>query len=152
MHINSVSDLEQLLSVIQGAHICKGCPLEPFKSILPSDNSQPVFFTKNKEAGAYIEDRISHFHKKEIRSTSCVVFLPGNDNLVCAKTMCDLCTRTEHYLRTRKSRFNKKCSIEYDMGKPVGTCTPQHNFAYMSKEQLLTITRNQSEQLKQLHK
>ena len=124
MHINSVSDLEQLLSVIQGAHVCKGCPLEPSKSILPSDNSQPVFFTKAKEAGAYVEDSISHFHKKVIRSTS-VVFLPGNDNLVCAKNMCDLCSRTEHYLRTKKSRFNKKCSIEDDMEKPVGICAPK---------------------------
>ena len=45
----------------------------------------------------------------------------------------------------------KKCYIEDGIEKPVGTCTTQHNFAYMSEEQLLTITRNQSE-LKQPHK
>ena len=101
-HINLVSELQQLLLIIQGAHICKGCPFEPFLDIIPSDNSQPIFFMNNNEAGAYVEDKISHFHKKVIRSTGCVVFLPGNDNFVCGKTICDLCTKTEHYLRTKK--------------------------------------------------
>lgn len=152
IHITSISELQQLLLVIQGAHICKGCPFEPFEGIIPSDNSQPVFFTKNKEAGAYAENNNSHFHKKVIRSTGCVVFLPGMDDLVCAKSICDFCAKTEHYLRTKKSRFNKKCPLEDNKEASVGTCNPQHNFAYMSKEQLLSITRNQSAQLKKLHK
>ena len=51
MRINSVSDLEQLLSVIQGARICKGCPLEPFKSIIPSAIVNQYFLQKPKKLG-----------------------------------------------------------------------------------------------------
>ena len=152
LQLNLLSELQQLLSVIQGSHICKGCPYEPFYNIISSDSSEPIFLTKNKEVGAYVEDKISHFHKKGIRSTGCVVFLPGNDSLVCAKTVCDLCAKTEHYLRTKKSRFNKKITLEDNKESSVDNCNPHHNFAYMTKEQLLITTRNQSAQLKQLHK
>jgi hypothetical protein len=49
--------------------------------------------------------------------------------------LCDLCAKTERYLRTKKSRFNKKFTLEDNKESSVDTCNPHHNFAYMTKEQ-----------------
>lgn len=62
-HLTTVSELEELMSVIQSSHICRGCPFEPFEAIVPETN-QPIFHTKNKEAAAFVEIKISHFHQK----------------------------------------------------------------------------------------
>ena len=76
-----------------------------------------------------------------------MVFLPGKDEVVCEKSVCDVCVQTKHYLRTKKFRLNK--------GPPEKTneTDPQHRtFAYMSREELLNITRKQSGKLRKLHK
>lgn len=55
--------------------------------------------------------------------------------------------------KQKKSRFNTKCPLKEDNeNAPAETCLPQHNFAYMSKEELLSITRKQSAELRKLHK
>ena len=91
------------------------------------------------------------FHEKIIRSMSCMVFLPGSDDLVHKRTVCEFCFKTEHYLCTKKSRYYQKSQDEKNDESTV-KLKPGQTFAVMSKEELLKITRQQSSELKALHK
>lgn len=146
-----VSELQLLMSTIENCRICKGCPYENFKDVVPSNEREPVFQSKSEHGAAYVERRPSHFHEKVIRSSSCMVFLPGNDDLVYQKTLCELCSKTEHYLRTKKSRCKQK-GQETQNDTSTEKLKPGQNFAHMSKEELLNITRHQSNELKNLQR
>lgn len=129
-----------------------GCPYENFKDVAPVNENEPVFHTKSNNGAAYIEYRHSHFHEKIIRSMSCMVFLPGSDDLVLKRTVCEFCFKTEHYLRTQKSRYYDCRSHRIKDDESTAKLKPGQTFAVMSKEELLKITRQQSSELKALHK
>ena len=95
--------------------------------------------------------RHSHFHEKIIRSMSCVVFLAGSDDLVHKRKVCEFCFKTERYLHTKKSRYYQKSQDEKN-DESTAKLKPGQTFAVMSKEELLKITRQQSSELKALHK
>ena len=82
---------------------------------------------------------------------TCVVFLPGSDDLVHKRTVCEFCFKTERYLHTKKSRYYQKSQDEKN-DESTAKLKPGQTFAVMSKEELLKITRQQSSELKALHK
>lgn len=149
--ITLVSELQLLMSTVENCRICRGCPYENFKDVVPVNENEPVFHTKSNDGAAYIVCRHSHFHEKIIRSMSCVVFLPGSDDLVHKRTVCEFCFKTEHYLHTKKSRYYQKSQDEKN-DESIAKLKPGQTFAAMSKEELLKITRQQSSELKALHK
>ena len=62
--ITLVSELQLLISTVENCRICRGCPYEHFKDVVPVNENEPVFHIKNNDGAAYIEYRHSHFHEK----------------------------------------------------------------------------------------
>ena len=110
--ITLVSELQLLMSTVENCRICRGCPYENFKDVVPVNGNEPVFHIKSNDGAAYIEYRHSLFHGKIIRSMSCMVFLPGSDDLVHKRAVCELFFKTEHCLHTKKSRYYQKSQDE----------------------------------------
>ena len=62
--ITLVSELQLLMSTVENCRICRGCPYENFKDVVPVNENEPVFHTKSNDGEAYIEYRHFHFHEK----------------------------------------------------------------------------------------
>jgi len=141
----SPTDVKFLMQTIETCKykVCSGVSCDKFESVLPDDLSQPVFYTKDGDYGAYVEVSASQFHQKSIRSTFCCILIP-NDDVVHDKNLCEMCQKTEHYLRTLKSRNNKR----------IQTAEPENSkftrLDNLSKSDLLEAARNSTKKLKTL--
>ena len=63
--ISSIQDLNKLLITIQSLKICPGCSFEQFQTVLPHNNSEPVYYMRNGEPAAFVEVNPSQHHKKK---------------------------------------------------------------------------------------
>ncbi len=140
--INSLMDLKKLLLTIQTTKICSGISIDNYETVLPKDNTMPVYYTRNGEAAAFLENNPSQFHKKTIRSTNCLLFMPSDETL-CTDEICAACEHSKHYLRTLKSRLN--CSAAQKEEKSKFT-----RFDYLSKDELLQYLRQKTTEMRQL--
>ena len=151
--VNSIQDLVKLLVTIQSLRVCSGCPFEQFQKIVPKGMFEPVYYTRNGEPAAFVETSPSQHHKKIIRSTSCLVFIPYDEALH-SSDICAACEHSKHYLRTLKSRLNSHSHQSQNNENSKFT-----RFDYLSKEEVLQLLRERTiemrslqEKIKQLEK
>ena len=147
--VSSVQDLNKLLIAIQSLKICSGCSFEKFQIVLPQNNSEPVYYTRNGEPAAFVEVNPSQHHKKTIRSTSCLIFIPYDEALLPANEICAACEHSQHYLRTLKSRINSKSQVEENN---KGENSKFTRFDYLDKDDLMHLLREKTTEMRHLQK
>ena len=130
--INSTQDLNNLMATIQSLRICSGCSFEEYH------------FTRNGEPAAFAESSPSQHHKKIIRSTNCLIFIPY-DEALSSIDICAACEHSKHYLRTLKSRLNSQGNENEEKGKSKFT-----RFDYLSKEELVCLLRKRTVEMRHL--
>ena len=139
------------MPTVENCRICRGYQYENFQDVVPVNENEPVFHTKRNDGAAYIEYRHSHFHEKIIRSMSCMVFLPGSDDVVHKRTVCEFASKQNTICAPKKSRYHQRSQDEKN-DESTAKLKPGQTFAVMFKEELLEIIRQQSSELKALHK
>lgn len=72
--IKTETDLKRLMSIVQSLKTCSGCDIDKYKTVLPRDESLPIYCTRSGEPAAFVEAMPSKYHTKVIRSTHCMVF------------------------------------------------------------------------------
>ena len=148
--INSIQDLDKLLITIQSLKVCPGCSFEQFQTVLPHNNSEPVYYMRNGEPAAFVEVNPSQYHKKSIRSTSCLIFIPYDEALLQpANEICAACGHSQHYLRTLKSRIYCQNQIGE---KHKGENSKYTRFDYLDKDDLMHLLREKTTEMKNLQK
>ena len=147
--INSVQDLNKLLIAIQSLKICPGCSFEQFQTVLPQNNSEPVYYTRNDEPAAFVEVNPSQHHKKSIRSTSCLIFIPYDEAFIPVNEICAACRHSQHYLRTLKSRINSQSQVGENNKAENSKFT---RFDYLDKEELMHLLREKTTEMRNLQK
>lgn len=142
--INCIQDLNKLMATIQSLRICSGCSFEEYQTVVPPNNCDPVYFTRNGEPAAFAESSPSQHHKKIIRSTNCLVFIPY-DEALSSTDICAACEHSKHYLRTLKSRLNSQGNEDKKNGNSKFT-----RFDYLSKEELVCLLRERTVEMRHL--
>ena len=91
-----------LMNSLEILNICSCVSVEKYKNLLPESNASPVFKTIDGEHGAFVVTvpRNSGVDGKCVRSTKCCLLIQDG-------TCCKDCLKTQHYLRTLKSRSQK---------------------------------------------
>ena len=87
-----------LMNSLEILNIFSWVLVEKYKNLLPESNASPVFKTIDGEHGAFVETvpRNSGVDGKCVRSTKCCLLIQDGT-----------CLKTQHYLRTLKSRSQK---------------------------------------------
>lgn len=88
-----------------------------------------------------MESSPSQCHKKFIRSTNCLLFIPYDETLGTTE-ICAACQHSKHYMRTLKSRLN--CQDQKEEKSKFA------RFDYLSKEELLHSLRQKTNEIRQL--
>ena len=141
--IASFKDVKTLMLAIQSLKICDGCKFNNYETVVSDDLSLPVYHTRSGEPAAFVENKPSQHHKKVIRSTFCLLFIPY-DELLSPREICPACEQTQNYLRTLKSR---KAQMEQEKKQDSSKFT---RFDYLSKDELLNLIRKRTKQMKYL--
>ena len=94
----------------------------------------PIFKNKDGQPAAFVEPIPSNYDKKLIRSSNCSLFLPIGG----ACLQCESCFRTDHYMRTLKSRSKNTSN---------NTFSKFTRYDYMTKDQLVEHSRRTAETL-----
>lgn len=147
--IISIQDLNKLLITIQSLKICPGCSFEQFHTVVPHNNSEPVYYMRNGEPAAFVEVNPSQHHKKSIRSTNCLIFIPYDEALQPVNEICAACGHTQHYLRTLKSRIYSQNQIGE---KNKGENSKFTRFDYLDKDDLMHLLREKTTEMRNLQK
>lgn len=135
-HIYSLSDLYSLMEHLQSCYICPGVSIDEYEDVVQgiTDSEMAIYRTASGEPAAFVEPLPSNFKLKVIRSTKCSLIVDNN-------TKCEACLQTSHYMRTIKSRKSKN-SAE--------STSKYSRFDYMTKEALITTSRNMAEKIHKL--
>ena len=140
--IQSFTDLEIMLRDLQRLKKCPAVEFGKFGDLFCSNESGIAFKTTLREPAGYIETLPSQFHKKVIRSAKCTIFLPSMDTA--GNSPCDSCNKSEHYLRTLRSRSITAKSIEEKQSK-------FKRLDQMEHDELLKTARETSQKYKLMH-
>ena len=135
--VQNKNQLYMLMNSLEKLNICSGVLAEKYKNLLPENNASPVFKTVAGEPGAFVETVPRNScvdDEKCVRSTKCSLLIQDG-------TCCKECLKTEHYLRTLKSRSHK--SNQQNHSKHT-------RFDYMSKEKLIENSREMAAKVHQM--
>ena len=138
-----LKDIKILMLAIQSLKICAGCKFDNYETFASDDPSVPVYHTRSGEPAAFVENNPFQHHKKVIRSTFCLLFVP-HDELLLPREICAACEQTQNYLRTLKSR-NAQMAQERKQDGSKFT-----RFDYLRKDELLDIIRKRTKEIRYL--
>ena len=132
--IHTCKDLYSFMQILEKYSLCPGVSIEKYHD-LPIDSDVPIFKNKDGQPAAFVEPIPSNYDKNLIRSSNCSLFLPIGG----ACLRCESCFRTDHYMRTVKSR-SKNTSNNNTVSKFT-------HYDYMTKDQLVDHSRRTAETL-----
>ena len=132
--IHTCKDLYSFMQILEKYSLCPGVSIEKYHD-LPIDGDVPIFKNKDGQPAAFVEPIPSNYDKKLIRSSNYSLFLPIGG----ACLRCESCFRTDHYMRTVKSR-SKNTSNNNTVSKFT-------RYDYMTKDQLVEHSRRTAETL-----
>ena len=98
----------------------------------------------NGDPAAFVEVNPSQHHKKSIRSTNCLIFIPYDEALQPANEVneiCAACGHSQHYLRTLKSRIYSQNQIGEKNKVENSKFT---RFDYLDKDDLMHLLREKN--------
>eukprot|EP00112_Aurelia_sp_Birch-Aquarium-sp1_P020476 Seg529.4 transcript_id=Seg529.4/GoldUCD/mRNA.D3Y31 product="hypothetical protein" protein_id=Seg529.4/GoldUCD/D3Y31 len=140
--IETISDIQNLLTNIQSLKPCPAIEFDKFASIVSVCDNGVAFRTKKKEPAAFIETQPSLFHKKVIRLATCMILLPDIDTI--SSVPCDCCRKAGQYLSLRSIQSNKD-SNDFKQKKFCRLDQLEH-------EELLRLARENSKKLRVMNK
>ena len=140
--IETLSNLQNMLTSIQSLKPCPAIDFDKFESIFPVSDNGVAFRTKKKEPAAFIETVPSLFHKKVIRSATCMILLQDIDTV--SSVPCDCCRKAGQYLRTLRSIQSNK---ENNDPKQKKFC----RLDQLEHEELLRVARENSRKLRAMN-
>ena len=135
----SVQDLKNLMRTVESQRICSGFPVTNYETVLPKDHTHPIYHTRNGDPAAFVENKPSKYHKKVIRSTTCMIFIPY-DEVLSTSTICAACRHSQNYLKTLKSRG----------ATPTEERSKFTRFDYLNKQELVEQLRKRTGELRYL--
>ena len=130
--IHTQKDLYSFMQTLEKHSLCPGVSIEKYHD-LPIDSDAPVFKNNDGQPAAFVEPIPSNFDQKLVRSSNCSLFLPIGSTCL----RCESCFRTDHYMRTLKSR-NQNVSNNDTVSKFT-------RYDYMTKDQLVEHSRRTAE-------
>ena len=117
--------------------------------MLTLSRCEPVYYMRNGEPAAFVEVNPSQHHKKSIRSTNCLIFIPYDEALQPVNEICAACGHTQHYLTTLKSRIYSQNQIGE---KNKGENSKFTRFDYLDKDDLTHLLREKTTEMRNLQK
>ena len=132
--IHTCKDLYSFMRILEKHSLCPGVSIEKYHDLPSIDSDVPIFKNKDGQPAAFVEPIPSNYDKKLIRSSNCSLFLPIGG----ACLQCESCFRTDHYMRTLKSRSKNTSN---------NTFAKFTRYDYMTKDQLVEHSRRTAETL-----